>query len=410
MKLIEVAEHKRNETVENDDAVSRSGTTSTTSPKSRRTCTYVLSGEDFLMQHWYNCYTCGLLFDKGCCSLCAQVCHKGHDVGYSRKSSFFCDCGAEGSAQNSRLSCKCQVPLLAESPSFQEEDGTRKFTAPPSVERTQIETFRDRALKLMIRNYPSCAMESIDTFVQNMVNDEVLGKTSKLFNDQFMLWTQRENMKDILSRLDEDKAEERETLRSRDLSLHLRNGLPLTLGKLTDSILLPIRAAKTNCIHSRLSGEFSVDRMKRNFLSKNGIDRQIIEADSRGRIIIAETHSNDTNSSELSSLLFCSALPLVNTRFVPKPVDSHIQKSQLLITGSKDVDFSVVGMSLCKDKDNHLIVWGTSKVSVFVLNQCCDSAMARIDLVIDLDPVECETDYILKGEWMLASSGVSDWT
>lgn len=35
------------------------------------------------------------------CSVCAKVCHKGHDVTYSKFGSFFCDCGAkeDGSCQ-----------------------------------------------------------------------------------------------------------------------------------------------------------------------------------------------------------------------------------------------------------------------------------------------------------------------
>jgi len=75
-------------------------------------CTFVSTHGEFTEQHWYNCYTCGLTWDKGCCSLCARVCHKGHDVGYSRKSSFFCDCGAEVRTTAGRISCKCLAPLL----------------------------------------------------------------------------------------------------------------------------------------------------------------------------------------------------------------------------------------------------------------------------------------------------------
>ncbi|KAH8065027.1 hypothetical protein JL722_1923 [Aureococcus anophagefferens] len=59
-------------------------------------CTYATSGGDFVDQHWYNCATCGLVGDKGCCSACARKCHAGHELSYSRKSSFFCDCGGGG--------------------------------------------------------------------------------------------------------------------------------------------------------------------------------------------------------------------------------------------------------------------------------------------------------------------------
>lgn len=31
----------------------------------------------------------------GMCTVCAKVCHKGHDVSYAKYGSFFCDCGAK---------------------------------------------------------------------------------------------------------------------------------------------------------------------------------------------------------------------------------------------------------------------------------------------------------------------------
>ncbi|CAN0566725.1 unnamed protein product, partial [Ectocarpus sp. 12 AP-2014] len=57
-------------------------------------CTFVSSHKQFVNQHWYHCYTCNLVSDKGCCRLCARVCHRGHDVSYARLSCFFCDCGS----------------------------------------------------------------------------------------------------------------------------------------------------------------------------------------------------------------------------------------------------------------------------------------------------------------------------
>lgn len=29
------------------------------------------------------------------CTVCAKVCHKGHELSYSKCGSFFCDCGAK---------------------------------------------------------------------------------------------------------------------------------------------------------------------------------------------------------------------------------------------------------------------------------------------------------------------------
>ena len=63
-----------------------------------RVCTFAVTGSNFTEQHWYYCYTCGLTQSEGCCSVCVKVCHKGHVVSYSRRSRFFCDCGAGAAA------------------------------------------------------------------------------------------------------------------------------------------------------------------------------------------------------------------------------------------------------------------------------------------------------------------------
>ncbi|XWS47517.1 hypothetical protein CRYUN_Cryun14cG0159200 [Craigia yunnanensis] len=72
-----------------------------------KVCTFTSSGSNFMEQHWYFCYTCDLTISKGCCSVCAKVCHRGHRVVYSRSSRFFCDCGAGGVRGSS---CQCLKP------------------------------------------------------------------------------------------------------------------------------------------------------------------------------------------------------------------------------------------------------------------------------------------------------------
>ena len=76
-------------------------------------CTYTESENTFVEQHWYYCYTCNLTFSEGICTPCAKICHKDHDVSYSRKSRFFCDCGA-GAVRG--FKCTALKPRLAELP------------------------------------------------------------------------------------------------------------------------------------------------------------------------------------------------------------------------------------------------------------------------------------------------------
>ena len=57
-------------------------------------CTYTQTARVYMNQHWYHCHSCGMVDRDGCCSVCARVCHRDHDVTYSKHGSFFCDCGA----------------------------------------------------------------------------------------------------------------------------------------------------------------------------------------------------------------------------------------------------------------------------------------------------------------------------
>lgn len=66
-------------------------------------CSFALTGPEHKPQHFYHCYTCNLVGSKGCCTVCAKKCHKGHDVIYARNTRCYCDCG-DGAAPNP---CKC---------------------------------------------------------------------------------------------------------------------------------------------------------------------------------------------------------------------------------------------------------------------------------------------------------------
>lgn len=58
-------------------------------------CSYTVTQKEFMNQHWYHCYTCNMVENIGVCTVCAKVCHKGHELAYAKCGSFFCDCGAK---------------------------------------------------------------------------------------------------------------------------------------------------------------------------------------------------------------------------------------------------------------------------------------------------------------------------
>lgn len=60
-------------------------------------CTIKYTKESFVKQVWYECYTCNLTGDKGCCASCVNTCHRGHDLKKSiNYSEFICDCPSTG--------------------------------------------------------------------------------------------------------------------------------------------------------------------------------------------------------------------------------------------------------------------------------------------------------------------------
>ena len=85
-------------------------------------CTFVLTGTEEVRQERWECITCDFVDGRSFCSICAQVCHKGHVVRLLPSSAAsFCHCGAGAGGHEA----PCQA--LEESP------GDREPTHPPSM-------------------------------------------------------------------------------------------------------------------------------------------------------------------------------------------------------------------------------------------------------------------------------------
>ena len=52
----------------------------------------------------------------GVCSICAQVCHKGHSMSYAKYSSFFCERGGMCQALTARVLCPPKSPRIIDPP------------------------------------------------------------------------------------------------------------------------------------------------------------------------------------------------------------------------------------------------------------------------------------------------------
>lgn len=92
-------------------------------------CTFAVTQKEFMNQHWYHCHTCGMIDGEGACTVCAKVCHKGHDLSYSKFGSFFCDCGARGGclALTKRTKPKPNVEKIGDSKKYKSSKANQKF-------------------------------------------------------------------------------------------------------------------------------------------------------------------------------------------------------------------------------------------------------------------------------------------
>eukprot|EP00804_Cyclotella_cryptica_P018056 CCRYP_008325-RE/>CCRYP_008325-RE protein AED:0.09 eAED:0.09 QI:596/0.96/0.92/1/1/0.92/26/363/4715 len=340
-----------------------------------RTCTFTQTGEGFADQHWYNCYTCGLLWDKGCCSLCAKVCHHGHDVGYSRKSSFFCDCGA-GVASGTRLKCKCLNPIDDKTFHALQDDLV------DSIEESMPPECISPA-EMVFKSFPAECVESLQLLVNEAKastwNKTILDLFKKSFNSKPGTFDFSTFFRDppVISVNDDGKP-----------SLDLRCGVPLNLKCLGDSpSLVPIRAAKANSLKVGILPSLSANPSRR-----TRTERQFIDTDIRGRMVCAESNS----------ILFLNAIPSVNIRNVENPYSSHLSRSQLCLLGTEKLKFDLIhGLSLSPDGQK-LVVWGASEACVGLLSKGFDSFECTISLSLQLEaePSECESEYLLGMLWL----------
>ncbi len=376
-----LSDHDRTMTKEHGKVESEEHGKSTKRP---RLCSFAgMSG--YHWQHWYNCYSCGLMGDTGCCTLCALICHRNHDVSYSRYSSFFCDCGAGNtSASEKQLleQCNCLSPLSeAEVDDAFEGD----LICVKSEEAGSAPERRDKHQGSIDYLALDIAQKVFSTAASKAVQD-LLTAANEANWVQYLL--------KLMSRCSEpgvpivrDEPLATGTLRSTggdsstsdagvlQKSLLSRRGKPLDLQPLSQVGMLPIRAVKTSTFQFKLSVESASDQQKRAIITKSDNKRAAIAADSRGRLIVAEQRS----------LVFCSTAPIVNVRYEETAHDVPFGRAQMAIVGSSGLGFLIVGMELCRENERCLVVWGVTEACVVVLSVTGDSVETKFELIVDQD-------------------------
>ena len=321
-------------------------------------------------------------------------------MGYSRKSSFFCDCGAEVKTNAGRISCKClssvsPPDLRASNPDDVEAmDNLRGRSGSDLHDIGNESYFWNEAISVTAKHFYDTANKSLEVFVKS-IDSSMIGDLFDTFNAQFDLWTNEESMHSFLSSAGKEFSVANTPGESQeDLSITARDGVHLDIEKLGSPPFSPLRMTRTNAINSKISTDLSISKSKKNLLTKNAVERGILAADSRGRLIVAEP----------KSLIFCGALPIVNTRHSSNCLDNGLLRSQLCVLGTHKLDFGVVGVSVSPQRDRHVVVWGFTSARFLILSATCDKVEISIELTTSLDTTDCDSNYIVKSEWV---TGVS---
>lgn len=165
-------------------------------------CTYTVTKKEFMNQHWYYCHTCKMVDRIGCCSICARVCHKGHDLSYAKFGSFFCDCGAKEDQ-----SCKALIKRELKrksSPSAKESDiQSTSDIVEVSIDQSKIDALKENKTKqlekLKSQIFECVISKELLKSIKNLV--DVLVPMAETSYKKTLLYTNTKQARDELTRM-----------------------------------------------------------------------------------------------------------------------------------------------------------------------------------------------------------------
>ncbi len=332
------------------------------------------------------CYTCGLVGDRGCCSLCALVCHRGHDVSYARKSSFFCDCGAEQPSigDTSRVRCKC-------------------LSAVSKVEIDELQTEERESF------HHDLSLKSNDE--EGMITSAYVERIVSLYRKEctaaLKLFKKKSGFKERSKEIIMSLANDLEAELNSPVSLLSRDWL-YRRSKWNCSALstsLKSRSSSYNfngsisfmespcfCFFKENSLRVSLSSSRQTFISEKKIKRRAVQADSRGRLFIGESYS----------VLICNGFAAC--RFFRHETNVAGSSRQALgIIKSISIPFEAIGLQLAPGNERICAVWGSNQVTIFVMKQTLDDYERRINFSINIDEGGASQD-ILKCHWLYGSA------
>ena len=338
-------------------------------------CTYIQTARVFMTQHWYHCHTCGMVEGVGCCSVCARVCHRDHDVTYSKHGSFFCDCGAKEDGSCSALSPR--LPL---------GDESKRKTAAYSG----CETVRHRAA--------SPRKEDVEGVEQVSSHQVELARQIDSHRYQLLERLSGSNCISALLELCKSLAPVLES--------GARAAAPLgAMARLRTALTLLHTEAKTNEGSDQLvlptlgSQEGAFENVKMNFSGEQGQTiRQLLNAHMIRRGIMCCLSSPGGRRQHLAVAHEKGKITVLQLSALLKQADSSQKKLTLTRLSSAPVPFTVLSLVSNPSNENFLAVCGLKDCHVLTFN----SSGGVSDQLV-LQPQLEAANYIIKPVWLPGS-------
>ncbi|KAB2075053.1 hypothetical protein ES319_A07G193500v1 [Gossypium barbadense] len=304
-----------------------------------KVCTFTSSGSNFMEQHWYFCYTCDLTVSKGCCSVCAKVCHRGHRVVYSRSSRFFCDCGAGGVRGSS---CQCLKP--------------RKFTGSDSALNCGTNSFQSfLPLTEDTDQLPESDSDMDEDVGADMENSLRLSIPKDLQDGISMLLEELDVERQVLelcSTLLPSITGRRESNLSKDKKIILGKDKVLSYG--IDLLQLK-KAYKSGSLDLKIKTDYSNGKELKLHLASGSLVKSLLSVSIRGRLAVGE--GDKVTIFDVGQLIGQATIAPVTA-----------DKANLKALSKNLVRFEIVHLSFNLVVENYLAVAGYEDCQVLTLN------------------------------------------
>ncbi|XP_022962536.1 auxin transport protein BIG [Cucurbita moschata] len=333
-----------------------------------KVCTFTSSGSNFMEQHWYFCYTCDLTVSKGCCSVCAKVCHHGHRVVYSRSSRFFCDCGAGGVRGSS---CQCLKPRKFTGHGSAPAHGASHFQCflPFSEEGEQLPESESDLEDDVVTDTDKCLRAS----VPGELLDGVPVLLEKLDVEGRMLKLCSCLLPYITNQRDPDLSKDKKIILGKDKVLSY--GLDLLQLK---------KAYKGGSLDLKIKAEYANAKELKSHLSSGSLVKSLLSVSVRGRLAVGE--GDKVSIFDVRQLIEQTTAALMTAdKTNVKPLSKNV------------VRFEIVHLTFNPTVENYLAVAGYEDCQVLTLNHRGE--------VIDRLAIELALQgaHIIRMEWVPGS-------